>query len=75
MIIIYINDMTIAILIHKSVNCKCESMKSVNKDDEGRGGGDTLLSLRGSALSDRGNLKREIATLRFTALAMTDKRL
>jgi hypothetical protein len=37
-IIIYINNMTIAILIHKSVNCKCESMKSVNKDDEGRGG-------------------------------------
>ena len=38
MIIIYINNMTIAILIHKSVNCKCESMKSVNKDDEGREG-------------------------------------
>lgn len=38
MIIIYINNMTIAILIHKSVNCKCGFMKMMNKDDEERGG-------------------------------------
>jgi hypothetical protein len=30
--------MTIAILIHNTVNCKCGSMKMMNRDDEGRGG-------------------------------------
>jgi hypothetical protein len=29
--------MTIAILIHNTVNCKCGSMKMMNRDDEGRG--------------------------------------
>lgn len=35
--IIYIDNMTIAILIHNTVNCKCELYKMVNRDDEGRG--------------------------------------
>jgi hypothetical protein len=46
-IIIYINNMTIAILIHKSVNCKCGFIKMMNKDDEGRGDSFVPSPLRG----------------------------
>ena len=56
--------MTIAILIHKSVNCKCESMKSMNRDDEGRGRGRAEGALRPFDKLRADGVKDEIAALR-----------
>jgi len=62
--IIYIDNMIIAILIHKSVNCKCGLMKMMNRDDEERGRGreiEFLLPSVGEG-EDEGDMNRKSST-------------